>query len=159
MQSHYSQLTRSQFFLLSILVCVLGDLSFGYAIYIKFTDLATFQSQFELTLKILGESGVRPEDFPPHFMMELYQLIKHTIITALVLVYLAHALVYWGFSKEKTSAYYYVKMMAWLGPVFAFLFFYTYKGQSPYYTYFIFQMLGYIWVALGMRTFRLPAKS
>lgn len=159
MQSHYTQFTRAQFIKISILICALGDLAIGGSLYYLFTDVEYFHHQFQLTLKVLGESGINPDDLPPHFMTELYEVMRRTLITMLVLVYGAHSLAYFAFYKERPSAYFYVKTMAWLGPLFCLILAWGRVSFSMFFAYFYIQALAYLWVAMGMRFFLSPKKN
>ncbi len=155
----YRRLDAKQFTLLAILICTLGDLSIGAMIYFKFTDANMLNEQFGLANQLLAQQGLTVQDLPSNFQQELMQLMQKTTITALIILYLMHSFVYFQFYRNKLTAYYYVKMMAWLGPIFCLMIGYSNATTNSLYFYFYLQAILYFFIARGMGQFPLPVKK
>jgi hypothetical protein len=142
-----------------LVICILGDLSFGYALYKKISYLPYFQSQLDQVLGALGQAGHDVSRLPQNFVVELYQVMKRTFLSALFIGYIAHALVYWGFMRQKPSAVLYLKMMSWFGPIFCFLFAWNNTDHHFLFGFFYLLMLAYLWLAFGWKYFDLKKKN
>lgn len=159
MKSLYRHLNAKHFLLLSFVICALGDLAFGGALYLRYGNYQYFVEQFQLTMKIMQQGDVPLTNLPPNFVEELFQVIRRTLITVLAVAYAIHAFVYWAYLKKKRWAIVYVKMLCWFGPVLCLLFAWGNLGFHWSYGYFYFQLLAYLWAAIGYRYFDLSLKT
>lgn len=155
----YRRLDTKQFFLLAILICALGDLSIGAMIYFKFTDMSFVRQAFVVAEQELATQGLALNDLSSNFEYEIIELMKKTTATALVIFFVMHAFVYFQFYRYKLTAYYYVKMMVWLGPIFCLMIGYSNATTNAFYFYFYLQAILYFFIARGMGQFPLPAKK
>jgi|GEM_PF-3774411 hypothetical protein len=157
MKDLYAKLSPNKFKALSIACCASGDIAVAVYLYFKFAVYENFIVPMRQAFDIATQANPTfPMQLSPALEMELFGLIRNTVIASIALVFVIHGLIYLGFWLHKGFSYYYVKMLAWLGPVFCLLLWLPAIGAGDWpMMYFFIQMFLFLFVAVGLKYFPL----
>lgn len=160
MKALFAKLDRKQFVILAIVICFAADTAIALSIYTKFAVFENFNSVLQEMLQALSQES--PEmliHFNEQMQREFFGVMRMSVISAIIMVYLFHSFVYAGFYFEKKFSLYYVKMMSWLGPIFCLLLGLAAFSGDLLYGYFFLQAVMFIFVAKGISYFNLGTKT
>lgn len=157
MKDIYANLSPNKFKAFSIACCASGDIAIATYLYFKFAVYENFIGPMREAFALAAQANPNyPMQLSPALESELFQLIQLTVIATIALVFVIHSFIYLGFWFHKSFCYYYIKMMAWLGPIFCLLLWLPAlsTGDWPM-LYFFIQMFLFLFVALGLKYFPL----
>jgi hypothetical protein len=154
----FSKLTIKQFYWLSTIFCILGDLSVSAHLYLRFDQFDLFRDRYQQAMLIVGQD---PSIIPPQFIREQFLLLMDMLAILLSLLVIMHLCIYLFYFLGKKMARGYVQLLCWFGVPGALLFFIgSVGGSSLLGYYFLPQSLLYLFTLLGVRYFfRKPSET
>jgi hypothetical protein len=137
--------------ILTILICILGDTTFFFWVYYTFAKLDRFKKVLARTLTI---HQMTLKDVAEADLMQLYDVMVNTLLSAILIFAFFHLIVYILFYFEKKASIRYVKTVTWMALLSAP--FMAYSTREPVLLQISLWLiiLPYFWV---VREFRKPA--
>jgi hypothetical protein len=97
--------------LLTILICILGDTTFFFWVYYTFAKLDRFK---QLLAQALTIHQMTLQDVAESDLLQLYNVMVNTLLSAIVFFAFFHLIVYALFYFEKKTSIRYVKFVSWM---------------------------------------------
>lgn len=157
MKKLFSNLTEKQFKILTIIICMIGDVLISTHIWLKFSDQKLFNTFIDTALNQMTEFNAI--QLPSNFRDEFYLVLRKTLVLILVvyigiqtLIYLTHY-----FRKEAVHSYIFILCSsAGIGFVLLGLF---NLFNAPIYPLFLIQGLAYLLIVWGLKFFKTRSPS
>ncbi len=147
----FSKMSLRQFSWISILFCILGDISISGHIYSRFNQFDLFRDTYGQVIRIIGHD---PSIFPPEFVREQFGLMMQMLATMLILFIIMHICIYLFYYFKKRVARGYIILLCWLAiPGTFFLFIASLGSGSWLGHYFLLQTFFYLFALLGIKYF------
>ncbi len=148
----YSKLTEKKFKLVTIFICLIGDLYLVSYLYFKFSNFALFEKIFRYALSM---NNIGPEQVPQDFLYAQFQILINALITMLVAVIFIHLIVYLYYYLGRKAARSYVIFLSWAGTIFYFLMTLSlFSSKISWSLGFLLIAFGYIVVIKGHKYFK-----
>jgi len=123
MNNLYNHLSEKKFKILTIICCILADLCSGAFVYYRMSDETTFKESVTISYKFAQQFNPQLQGVELAAIYgELWQLFLTMLMTIILVAIAIHALVYIAHYHDKSFAYSYTKLYAWVGGVLMTLF-------------------------------------
>jgi hypothetical protein len=121
MKNYYSKLSRKKFKTITILFMAFGDLVLCRWLWMRFIENPRIGQFIELAIKKIEETGqLATNALPADYFEQILMLMKKSLLIMFGAIIIVHAINYYGYWKDKSISFYYLRLIAWTGSVGAF---------------------------------------
>ena len=157
MEQIYNNLTTKSYKLISTVCLILADVGVLVYLYFRFTDKEMFKKSMEIVMKAYPDAQGQ---LGPNFEAQLYQLMVNSLLTMLSAVLIYHIIIYFIWNKGNKFGHGYISLYTIVAAPGCIL-----VGLSSLSSSFLNGLfwivagLLYLFVLMGLRTFKEPEKK
>ena len=121
MKNYYSKLSREKFKTITIIMMAFGDLVLCKWLWVRFIENPRIGHFIELAIKSLEKTGkFGANGLPADYYEQILALMKKSLLMMFGAIIIVHAINYYGYWKDKSISFIYLRLIAWTGSVGAF---------------------------------------
>ena len=142
MKDYYSKLSPERFKIISIGFMLFGDLLLCRWLWARFIENPKIQVFINSAVNLLiQQRQFSRADLPPDFQKSIFELMEKSLLLMFAFILFFHLINYAAYWKDKMAAFYYLRLMVWVG---------TFGALSAGISSLNMGLLGYLIILLSM---------
>lgn len=121
MKKYYSKFNPETFKTISIAFMFIGDLILCRWLWVRFIENPKIKIYIDMTVELLIKQGqLQSGMVPPNFHEDIISLMKKSLLLMFCFIIFFHLINYAAYWKDKVAAFYYLRLLVWVGAFGAF---------------------------------------